>query len=56
MPRKRSRKCSGWKHAYRKIDGRIRPVLVRNVAGREQVKIVSDAYIRQHHPRGPWNS
>lgn len=56
MGRKKMPKYRGWKHAYRKINGRLRPVLVRRVHGEEQIKIVSDEYIHRHHPKGAWDS
>lgn len=56
MGRKHYPKYSGWRHAYRRVNGRLRPVLVKKVAGKEQIKIVPDEYIRQHHPRGAWDS
>lgn len=54
--KRREKYGKAWKHAYRKINGRIRPVLVRKINGKEQIKIPSDAYIRIHHPQGPWDS
>lgn len=46
-----------WKHAYRKIDGKKQPVLVKSHRNQpEEIKIPSKEYIRKHHPQGPWNS
>jgi hypothetical protein len=45
-----------WKHAYRKVNNKVRPVLVSKVNGKEIIKVPSEGYVKKHHPRGPWDS
>jgi hypothetical protein len=40
----------GWQHVYQKG----KPALKNRRTG--EVVIPSDAYVKKHHPRGPWDS
>lgn len=52
---KKERYGKAWKHAYRIVNGKKQPVLVKKVKGKECIKVPSKAYISRHHPRGPWD-
>jgi len=55
-PKKKEYYGKAWKHAYRKVNGRNKPVLVKKEKGKEIIKVPTEAYIKKHHPRGPWDS